>query len=168
MTASIHNQVFVSTPLAEPACRAAHTLCTSPGTQDLIPSTELAASSPTFPSAMEQPPVLCLEQGHRDCAQQPSPPSGKEDSLPQHTHNWFFPYSQAAGSRLGRYCWLCLVVDPPVHTGQSPFQQPQARAGQVQELPKEGSVPGTRTSREAFVEPGMGSSTPCLNSKASI
>lgn len=129
MTASIHNQVFVSTPLAEPACRAAHTLCTSPGTQDLIPSTELAASSPTFPSAMEQPPVLCLEQGHRDCAQQPSPPAGKEDSLPQHTHNWFFPYSQAAGSRLGRYCWLCLVVDPPVHTGQSPFQQPQQQQG---------------------------------------
>lgn len=50
-----------------------------------------------------------------------------------------------------------------------------ARAGQVQELPK-GSLSalgwdlcqGPATSREAFVEPGMGSSTPCLNSKASI
>lgn len=50
-----------------------------------------------------------------------------------------------------------------------------ARTGQVQELPK-GSLSALRwdlcqrpaTSREAFVGLGTGSSTPCLNSKASI
>lgn len=98
--------MFVEHPLAEAVCRAAHTLYTSPGTgSDPCPGSELppelAVSSQTLPLGMEQPQLLCLEQGAQGfCAQHPIPPSGKEDSPTTHSQLVFslFPSSwQQAG-----------------------------------------------------------------------
>lgn len=68
-----------------------------------------------------------------------------------------------------------IPISPTRNSGMEGAGWAPARTGQVQELPK-GSLSALRwdlcqrpaTSREAFVGLGMGSSTPCLNSKASI
>lgn len=162
------------------------------GLRDLIPALNWVFPAPSAGS--QQPDIPCGTapvpvggQGAQGSVpSSPFPHQGRR-ILPQHTQNWCFP----AASRLGELLlqtWTCLVMDHHVHSGQrAPFYQPTrsrgmegagwalARAGQVQELLK-GSLSALRwdlcqrpaTSREAFVEPGMGSSTPCLNSKASI
>lgn len=120
----------------------------------------------------------------------PIAPAGKEDSPTTHSELVFalFPTSwqQAGGVTCSELDMFGYGSSCSLWTESPEFQQPHqeqrmegaawalARAGQVQELPK-GSLSALRwdlcqrpATSSNFVEPGMGSSTPCLNSKASI